>query len=655
MKGVQMRAAAGNAVLSLMGDVGWDITAKGVAEALKGATKGPLTISLHSYGGDALAGVAIHNMLARHQGQKTVVIEGVAASAASLIAMAGDRIVMPSNALMMIHEAWGAAVGDSEDMRKQAEVLDQVSGAYRRTYAARTGKTEDEIAALMAAETWFSADDALAQGFATETAEPVEVRAMAVPDGRFIRAPAALAAFAHHPPAAPVPQEEVTLTDTVPQAAAPAAPVQPPAAAVSVPATLAQLQAIRARANLDADWVLAQAEAAVTLDVARDAAIDAVAAKAAAPRIDPVVSVGKSYDAPDAVLEAMGTAIAARAMPAAAQRAGTDHWKKFAALRPSDMLMALAEARGERVSFRDRRRMVEAAFHTTSDFPMLLENAGNKMLEAGFAAATPSYRLFFAQRSFNDFKAHTFLTAGDFPALATLDEGGEITHGTISEKRERITPSTYARGIRVTRQMLVNDDLGAFSDFGTMIGRRVADYENSLAYALVNTASGDGPTLSTGNAAVFGTGASRLNKASSGAAIAEASLDLGYAAMMAQTSIDGIRLNLQPRLLLTGAAYRGAAIRFTTPIVQPDAGANVGLYDDLTPIADANITGNRWYLFADPAIAPVYVYGYVNGQTAPMIRVFNPLAGTDGIAVEVVHDFAVGAIDHRGGYFNAGA
>jgi ATP-dependent Clp protease, protease subunit len=154
-KGVQMRAAGDGAVLTLMGDVGFEITARGVADALKAAGKGPLTVSLHSYGGDALAGVAIHNMLARHPAQKTVVVEGVAASAASLIAMAGDRIVMPSNALMMIHEAWGLAMGDSDDMRKQADVLDHVSGAYRRTYAARSGRTEDEVAALMAAETWW--------------------------------------------------------------------------------------------------------------------------------------------------------------------------------------------------------------------------------------------------------------------------------------------------------------------------------------------------------------------------------------------------------------------------------------------------------------------------------------------------------------------
>lgn len=392
-----------------------------------------------------------------------------------------------------------------------------------------------------------------------------------------------------------------------------------------------------------------------TADALRSALWDEAVKRGPAPSVPASPNSGPSNDDPAQMIAAMAEAIAVRAMPALATAADTNpRFREFANLRPSEMLMELAAARGERLTYRDRMKLVERSFHTTSDFPMLLEAAGNKMLMAGFAAASPTYRTFFGQRSFNDFKAHKFLMAGDFPALAELAEGGAITAGTISEKRESITPKTYARQVRITRQALINDDLGAFTDFGAMIGRRVADYENALAFALVNTASGDGPTLSTGSAAVFGTAAARANKAGSGGAIAETTLDTAYAAMMAQTSVDGIKLNITPRYLLTGAAYRGLAIRYTTR-VSPESGANVGLYSDLTPISDANLTGNRWYLFADPASAPVYVYGYVNGQTAPQVRVQQYVPGTDGLAIEVIHDFAVGAVDHRGGYFNPGA
>jgi hypothetical protein len=162
---------------------------------------------------------------------------------------------------------------------------------------------------------------------------------------------------------------------------------------------------------------------------------------------------------------------------------------------------------------------------------------------------------------------------------------------------------------------------------------------------LLNTAIGAGPTLVEGSAAVFTTG--RANRAASGGAIAEATLDAATAAMMGATSLDGLKLNPEPAILLTGTAYAGAAKRYTTRI-SPESGANVGLYSNLTPVSDANVTGNRWYLFADPSLFPVYVYGYVNGQTGPMVRVHQYVPGTDGIAVELVHDFAVGA-------FNPGA
>lgn len=377
--------------------------------------------------------------------------------------------------------------------------------------------------------------------------------------------------------------------------------------------------------------------------------------KVKAPTLTPVSQFGRSGDDPRAVVDAMATALAVRAMPQMAARQQDQRWREFASMRPSDMLMELAAARGERVSPRDRPQLIERAFHTISDFPMLLENAGNKMLEAGYATAQPSYRRFFARRPFNDFKAHSFLTAGDFPALEVLGEGGEIKAGTMSEKRERITPRTHAKQLRVTRQMLVNDDLGAFTDFGAMIGRRVADYENALAYNLVNTASGDGPTLAEGSAAVFATGGTRNNKASSASTVTAVALGLGFNAMGAQTSLDGLKLNLQPRVLVCSLIQQFVAAQFATQVNNPTSAGNVNVFSGrFEVVTDANIPNNRWYLFADPEAAPVYVYGYVGGQEGPMVRVHQYVPGTDGLAIEVVHDFAVGAIDFRGGYFNSG-
>jgi ATP-dependent protease ClpP protease subunit len=105
----------------------------------------------------------------RHEGTVTVWIDGIAASAASYIAMAGDEIVMPENAFLMIHDPAGLVMGTAEDMRAMAEALDKVKGSLSRATPRNPAERPEEVAGLMAAETWFDASDAVAQGFADRT------------------------------------------------------------------------------------------------------------------------------------------------------------------------------------------------------------------------------------------------------------------------------------------------------------------------------------------------------------------------------------------------------------------------------------------------------------------------------------------------------
>jgi enoyl-CoA hydratase/carnithine racemase len=121
--------------------------------------------------------VAIYNALKRHPGQITVWIDGIAASAASYIAMAGDEIVMPENAFLMIHDPSGLVMGTAAEMREMAGTMDKIAGSMIRGYAERSGKPDAEIAALMAAETWFDAQEALAAGLATRVIAPVRIAA----------------------------------------------------------------------------------------------------------------------------------------------------------------------------------------------------------------------------------------------------------------------------------------------------------------------------------------------------------------------------------------------------------------------------------------------------------------------------------------------
>jgi HK97 family phage major capsid protein len=196
MSGVMIKAAADGAALelALIGEVGWEINASVLQRALVGRTE-DLTINLFSYGGDAIEGLAIYSMLARYPGKKRMVIDGVAASAASVIAMAGDEIVMPESSFLMIHEAWGLAIGGSGDLRQQADLIDRISTAYRQAYSARSGMSDEDVASLMAAESWLTAAEAVEFGFATEAAPAREIRSAAVPRGRFAKVPQALASL----------------------------------------------------------------------------------------------------------------------------------------------------------------------------------------------------------------------------------------------------------------------------------------------------------------------------------------------------------------------------------------------------------------------------------------------------------------------------
>jgi len=188
-----IRARGTGAEVAIYDEIGaYGVSAKGFLAELGALPEGtPVDLRLNSPGGSVFDAVAIHNAIKRHEGTVTVWIDGIAASAASYVAMAGDEIVMPENAFLMIHDPAGLVMGTAEDMRAMAEALDKVKGSLVSGYAAKSGRTPEEVSALMAAETWFDASDAVAQGFADRLIEPVRIAA-SFDIGRFRNAPPVL-------------------------------------------------------------------------------------------------------------------------------------------------------------------------------------------------------------------------------------------------------------------------------------------------------------------------------------------------------------------------------------------------------------------------------------------------------------------------------
>jgi hypothetical protein len=319
-------------------------------------------------------------------------------------------------------------------------------------------------------------------------------------------------------------------------------------------------------------------------------------------------------------------------------------------------LVALAAERlGERrvpESFGQRQQILERAMHSTSDFPILLEGALNTSIGQRYQRINPTYREWSVREDFNDFRPHVTVTAGDFPTLQRVGEGGEIKFGTVGEKKEQVAVAAYARGLSFTRQLLVNDRLNALGRVLADYGQTIALLEESVAYGVLGLASGDGPTLLEGNAAMFTTG--RTNKAATATAINEAGVSASRSAMRKYASVDGNPLLYNaPAFILCSPDKETEAQKFVTAITANQT-LNVNIFSNLRVVVGNLLSGNGWWLFMDPSVRANFRYGLLDGFTAPRVRMDEPF-GVQGMRVTVEHDFGFGGIDWRAGYRNVGA
>jgi hypothetical protein len=300
-----------------------------------------------------------------------------------------------------------------------------------------------------------------------------------------------------------------------------------------------------------------------------------------------------------------------------------------------------------------RDEIATRALHSTSDFPEILSAVTNKALRQAYDAYPRTFVAFCRQVLATDFKAMNRVQIGEAPQLLKVNESGEFKRGTIAESKESYRIETYGRVVGITRQVLINDDLDAFTRIPAMYGTAIATLESDVVWAIVtaNAAMADGVALFH---------ATHKNLAGTGAALSVTTVGDGRAAMAKQTGLDKKTvLNIRPSFLIVPAALELAAEQLIAQNLVPAKTGDVVPQSirTLTPISEPRLdsaSATAWYLAANPAQIDTIEYAYLEGQQGAYIETRNGF-DVDGVEIKCRLDFGAKAIDWRGLYKNAGA
>jgi ATP-dependent Clp endopeptidase proteolytic subunit ClpP len=639
----------------------YDAIEQGSAKAFidqMNSTKGALTIRINSGGGSVFEGLAIHNAIKR-RGQSTVKIDGLAASIASLIAMAGSRVEMARNALIMIHNPWSGIAGDSAELRKQADLLDKAKASMLDAYSTRTGKPADEIAAIMDAETWYTAEEALEHHFIDAIYDPIQMAAQYIGLEKFIL-PDRIKAMTQ--PAQPTPQKP----DPETQAKL--------AELASIKAEQGRQEGIRTKINplmkkypsagLDRILNTCLSDQNISVEQSIEMVMDELG-RGCQPtaghyvnRVNPD-SHRIEYGRNDHHHEFMGAAIDALLLrnqirPKLLHPAARD----LMHMSLTDMARTMVSQAGGTihrglfgVKSETTHDVIKAAL-TTSDFPLLLENVASKALMSGYDSEPATHRAWVRQTDVADFKQQKRVALSEAPNLELINERGEYQHGGMKEKGEGFALQTFGKIISLSRQMMINDDLDAFTKIPNALGRSAARLEADKVYGILtaNPIMADSKSLFHAD----------HNNLMTAAALSVESLGVARASLRKQKGLQGAILNIVPRFLIVPAALESKAEQLVASLVDPTKQNDTPQYAwirGLEIVVDARLDEDSevsWYLSADFNQVDTIEIAYLQGQRGAFIEQSQDF-DTDALKVKCRLDFQAAPIDWIGMIKNPGA
>lgn len=367
----------------------------------------------------------------------------------------------------------------------------------------------------------------------------------------------------------------------------------------------------------------------------------------------------KVEDADDKRRNAMTQAVLARSAVAITKEgrvvAGTDN--PYRGHKLLDLARASLVAAGMRVDGMDQRQIVATAFtQSTSDFPILLANVMHKVLQGAYTLQADTWTLFCARGQVSDFRAHPRYRVGSLSNLDAKNELGEFKAKAIPDgEKESLTAITKGNIINISREAIINDDLGAFTGLAAALGRAAKRTVEADVYATLALNSGMGPTLNDGLSLFHATHAN----VSTGAPTVT-SFEAARVVMSAQKDVGANDyLALSPAVWLGPDSISGSAKVVNNSTYDPDTAnklqrANVAFGMVQTIQGTPRLTGTPWYFFADPATAPVLEVAFLDGIDTPYVELENGFT-VDGASWKVRMDYAVGGVDFRGAVRSTGA
>lgn len=296
--------------------------------------------------------------------------------------------------------------------------------------------------------------------------------------------------------------------------------------------------------------------------------------------------------------------------------------------------------------------MGRAITSNTGDFPVILADVNRQILLSNYNATADTWRRFCMVGSVSDFRDHKRLRMGSFSRLDKVGENSEYKNKSIPDAEfEKIAAETYGNIINVSRKMLINDDLGAFSRLPMMLGRAAARSIEIDVYALLVA----NPTLEDG-IALFNASHGNIG---TGSAISVAGLDADRLLMREQTDPSGNDyLDIMPDVLVVPVGLESTAKMLNTSQYDPTSGVGLqkpnvvlGIVSDV--VGTPRLSGTTRYMFANPSVEPVIEVAFLDGNQAPMMDMAEEF-NVDGMSWKIRHDYGVGAIGYRGVVRNAG-